>query len=203
MVAAIPLMLWMARKSPLTASDAAGSRSQSSSSWLQVRRCSLLSVRNSAAYFGSIMAASAQDALDRFEDPGRLEGLHHEILGPGLDRLDDQCLLAHRAAHENLRVGILLADLAHGLDPTHVGHDDVHRHEVGLELAVLLHGLQPRFRLADDLEAGLIENVADHRAHEDRVIADEHRVTHCPPPSGSGLLPAMGASSASMSSRMK
>src|SRR5689334_23337916 len=140
----MPLMLWIARKRALTGSGAAGSRSQSSSSWLQARRCSRLSARNSAAYFGSAMGASlAQDALDRFEDSGGLERFDDEILGAGLDRFDDQCLLPHRAAHEDLRVGILLADLPHGFDPAHVGHYDVHRDQVGLELAVLLDRLEP------------------------------------------------------------
>ena len=32
--------------------------------------------------------------------------------------------------------------------------------------------------LAHDLEAGLAEDVADHRPHEDGVVADQYRMTH-------------------------
>ena len=39
----------------------------------------------------------------------------------------------------------------------------------------------PGLGLADDLEAGLLEDVADHRPHEDRVVANEHRCSHRSP----------------------
>src|ERR1043165_1516075 len=149
----MPLMLWIARKSPWTGSDAAGFRSQSSNSWLQVRRCSRLSARNSAAYFGSAMGCSAEDALNRFEHSGGLERLDDEVLGAGLNGLAHQRLLAHRAANQDLGIGILLADLPQCLDPGHVGHGDIHGDQVGLELAVFLDCLQSRFRLPHDLEA--------------------------------------------------
>jgi len=47
-----------------------------------------------------------QDALYRLENTGRLEGLHDEILGPGLDRFDHQSLLSHGAAHQDLGFGV-------------------------------------------------------------------------------------------------
>src|SRR5262245_39273387 len=193
----------MARNSPFTGSEAPGVRSHSSNRALQERRCSRLSARNRAAYFGSAMGRSAEDALDRFEHSRGLERFDDEVLGACLNRLDHQGLLAHGAAHQNLGVGILLADLADRLDPAHIGHHDVHRYEIGLEVAILLHRLESRFRLADDLEAGLSQDVANHGTHEDGVVADEDCITHCPPPCGSGFPPATEASKASMSSRMK
>src|SRR6266702_1311247 len=141
MVAAIPLTVCTARNRPPTGARFAGLRSQSSSSWLQALRCSRLSARNSSAYCERSME-SAEDALDGLEDARRLERLHDEILRAGLDRLHHQGLLAHGAAHEDLRVGIVLHDLAH------------------------------RF------EAGLRQDVADHRPREDGVVADEDSVAH-------------------------
>src|SRR5256886_6441985 len=154
MVAAIPLTVCTARNRPPTGARFAGLRSQSSSSWLQALRCSRLSARNSSAYCERSME-SAEDPLHGFEDARRLEGLHHEILRPGLNRLDHERLLAHRAAHEDLGVGILLDDLAHGIDAAHVRHDDVHGDEIGLELAGFLDPPGPRFRFSHDLETRL------------------------------------------------
>src|SRR5213595_1068603 len=116
MVAAIPLTVCKARNSPPTGARFAGLRSHSSSSWLQALRCSRLSARNSSAYCERSME-SAEDALDGLEDARRLERLHDEILRAGLDRFHHQGLLAHGAAHEDLRVGIILHDLAHRVDP--------------------------------------------------------------------------------------
>src|SRR5437016_10041149 len=136
MVAAIPLTVCTARNRPPTGARFAGLRSQSSSSWLQTLRCSRLSARNSSAYCERSMA-SAEDPLHRFEDARRLERLHDEVLRPRLDRFDHERLLPHRAAHEDLRVGILLDDLAHGIDAAQVRHDDLPGHAFGPGLTVL------------------------------------------------------------------
>src|SRR6266498_2499557 len=140
MVAAIPLTVCTARNSPPTGARFAGLRSHSSSSWLQALRCSRLSARNSSAYCERSME-STEDALDGLEDPRRLERLHDEILRTGLDRLDHEGLLAHGAAHEDLRVGILLHDLAHRFFFEQKAAYDIHGDEVRLELPVLLHRL--------------------------------------------------------------
>src|SRR6185437_7586666 len=168
----MPLIVWTERKISPTAAAAPGpvaSRSSSSSAWLTAAMCSLLSLRKSCAYWSVSTAASegrrsAEHALHGFEHAAGLEGL------------DDERLLAHRAAHEDPRMRIHLADLAHRVDAAHVGHDDVHRHEIGTKLLVLLHGLRSRLRFTDDLESCLSQDVADHGAHEDRVVADENRL---------------------------
>ncbi len=101
----MPLIVWMARKSRSTGSTAAGSFSHSSRELLQALRCSRLSARNSAGVLGQVHGLR-QDALYRLENTGRLEGLHHEILGPGLNRFDHQSLLPHGAAHQDLGFGV-------------------------------------------------------------------------------------------------
>ena len=55
---------------------------------------------------GEIHRSSPEQSLHRFEHPRRLERLDDEILGAGLDRLDHQRLLAHRAAHQDLGLGV-------------------------------------------------------------------------------------------------
>src|SRR5437870_7667726 len=117
----MPFTVCTARNSPPTGAGLAGARSHSSSSWLQALRCSRLSARNSSAYCERSME-SAEDALHGLEDARRLERLDDEVLRAGLNGLDHEGLLAHGAAHEDLRVGIVLHDLAHRVDPPHVGH---------------------------------------------------------------------------------
>src|SRR4029077_6115352 len=149
MVAAMPLTVCTARNRPPTGAGLAGARSHSSRSWLQALRCSRLSARNSSAYCARYNA-SPERALHALEHARGLERLHDEVLGARLDRLDHERLLPHRAAHEDLRFGIVLHDLAHGVDAAHVGHHDVHGDEIGPELLVLLDRLGPGLRFAHD-----------------------------------------------------
>src|SRR5437867_10604028 len=120
----MPFTVCTARNSPATGAALAGLRSHSSSRWLHALKCSRLSARNSSAYCDRSME-SAEDALHGLEHARRLERLDDEVLRARLDRLHHERLLSHRAAHEDLRVGVLLHDLAHGIDAAHVGHDDV------------------------------------------------------------------------------
>src|SRR5256885_10303260 len=120
----MPFTVCTARNSPPTGAALAGARSQSSSSWLQALRCSRLSARNSSAYCERSME-SAEDPLHGLEDARRLERLHDEVLRPRLDRLDHERLLAHRAAPEDLPIGLLLNALTDRIDPAHSGHDGV------------------------------------------------------------------------------
>src|SRR4030095_8311975 len=121
---------------------------------------------------------SAEHALYCLEHPGGLERFHHEILGARLDRLDHQGLLSHRATHEDLGGGILRADLAYRLNAAHIRHHDVHGDEVRLEFAIAVHRLAPGLRLTHYFESRLGKDVRDHRAHEDGIIADQHRMAH-------------------------
>src|SRR6266536_1078295 len=106
----MPLMVWTARKIDATAADAPGpdaSRSSSSSALLIPATCSRLSVRKSSAYWRlsttTRVQRSAQHALHGLAQATRLERFHDEILRAGLDRLDDERLLPHRAAHQDPR----------------------------------------------------------------------------------------------------
>src|SRR5690606_27686886 len=121
---------------------------------------------------------STHYALHSFQYPAGLEGLHYEVPGSGLDGFNYQCLLSHGAAHEDARGRITLRDLAYRIYPAHVGHNDVHRHQVRLEAIVLLDCLHSGFRLSNYVEAVLGENVANHGAHEDGVITYEDGVLH-------------------------
>src|ERR1019366_8891095 len=116
--------------------------------------------------------------LHGFEHPCWLKRLDDEVLGTGLDRLDHQRLLAHRAAHQDLCVGIPGDDGLDGIDAAHVGHHDVHGDQVGLDGLVPLHRLQAALGLARDFIPGTAQNVRDHRAHEDRVVTNQDPVGH-------------------------
>src|SRR6476659_6953930 len=166
MVALMPFIVCTARKTALTGSDAVGARSSASSSSFIVERCSRLSDWKSAAYLARSISVprfardlpSAEDPLHGFQHAARLERLHDEVLRARLHRLHHERLLAHRAAHQDLRVGIEARDLAHRVDAAHVGHDDVHRDEIGTQRLVALDRLYARLGLSDDLVAGFLEN---------------------------------------------
>src|SRR5881628_3741111 len=97
----MPLIVWTARNSPPTGSGEPGFRSHSSSSSLQALKCSRLSARNSSAYCDRSIE-SAEDALHGLKHARGLERLHDEVLGTRLDGFDDERLLAHGAAHQDL-----------------------------------------------------------------------------------------------------
>jgi hypothetical protein len=73
---------------------------------------------------------------------------------------------------------MFLHNLANRVDAAHVRHDDVHRNQARLQLAVLRDCLGARLRMADYLESGLLEDVGEHRSHEERIIADQDRARH-------------------------
>src|SRR5260370_9456782 len=146
----MPFTVCTARNRPAPGAGVAGARPHASGRWLQALRGSRLSARNSWAYCARSMA-SAEHALHGLEAAGRLKRLDHEVLSAGLDRFDDQRLLAHRAAHEDLGLGVVLDDLPPGVDPPHVRHPDAHGPEIGLELLVALHGLPARPGLSHGL----------------------------------------------------
>jgi len=86
-------------------------------------------------------------------------------------------LLPHRTAHQDLGVGIVLDDLAHGIDAAMSGitMSIVTRSGLSCGISPPLGPVSAR----DDLESGLRQDVADHRPHEDGVVADENAVAHC------------------------
>jgi hypothetical protein len=86
-------------------------------------------------------------------------GLTTKSLAARLDRLDHQRLLTHRAAHQNLGLGMILADFPDCLDAPMSGITMSMVTRIGLQLAIFLHRLGARLRLADHLVPGLGENI--------------------------------------------
>ena len=84
--------------------------------------------------------------------------------------------------HQHSR-GVLPAesgDLPGGLQPVHLGHLDVHEHDVRIELLRELDRLGAVPRLADDLEVGLgLEDQAEARPHELLVVGQQHADCSC------------------------
>src|SRR3954454_15525094 len=102
---------------------------------------------------GVLALGLAQRLLDRREDTIGLEGLHDEVLGAELDRLQDLGLLAQGGAHDHLGAGIDGDDLLEGGEAVLLGHGDVQRHDVGAQLLEPLHRLRTVGCLANDLVA--------------------------------------------------
>src|SRR5665213_1753648 len=174
MAAAIPLMLWTARNAAATASSEDGVVSISLSASVNSPMCSRPSLRNRSTYFersSDISAILADDSLDRLEHAAGLERLDHEILCASLDGIHDERLLSHRAAHYDACTRIERDYLAHGIDPPHIRHHNVHRDEIGAQFLVLCNGFRACVSLADNGETSLLQDVGKHGAHEDGVIA--------------------------------
>ena len=103
--------------------------------------------------------ASGASARARAAPPrarGWLERLDHEVLRARLDRLDDQRLLPHRAAHQDsCASGSNLQISRTASMPPMSGITMSIVTRSGLELLVLLHRLHARLGFADDLESRL------------------------------------------------
>jgi hypothetical protein len=70
-------------------------------------------------------------------------------------------------------------DPARRLDPVHVGHADVHQHDVGALALGQRDGLGAVAGLADDLHVLLgVEDHAEAAAHERLVVGDHHARAH-------------------------
>ena len=65
-------------------------------------------------------------------------------------------------------------DLADRLDPGHAGHVQVHHDHVGRELAHEPDGVGALSRLARDLNAALLEQVAQAGPEEIVVVDEQH-----------------------------
>src|ERR1700690_1540982 len=68
--------------------------------------------------------------LDHFVQDFRLYRLLHEMTGSALQRRHNFLLISDRGHHDNARFGMLLHNLLGSLDPLHLGHRDVHQHDV-------------------------------------------------------------------------
>jgi len=74
----------------------------------------------------------------------------------------------------------LTGSAAGGFYAVHAWHADVHQDNIWLQFGISVEGGLPVRGFAHDFKAGLGQDVADHRPHEDGVVADEDSVTHTP-----------------------
>src|SRR4051795_2297502 len=124
-----------------------------------------------------------QGFRDRFLDALGLEGLHDEVAGAELDRLEHLGLLAQRGAHDHAGARVELDDLLEGGEAVLLGHRDVEGRELGLELLEAGDRLIAVAGLPDHLVAALGQRVADHLPHERGIVDYQdsgHRATSIP-----------------------
>src|SRR5680860_294443 len=82
-----------------------------------------------------------QSFVHRAEHAIGLEGLHDEVLGPDLDRLEHLGLLSEGGAHDHAGTRIEGHDLLQRGQAVLLGHGDVQRGDLGAQLLVLRDGL--------------------------------------------------------------
>ena len=90
-----------------------------------------------------------------------LERLDDEVDGAVANRVHQRLLLVEGRHHDDLGLGIQLADLPQGLEPPHDRHHQVHRDQVGLEPLVERDSLFAVDRLAGDFPARLRRHAPD------------------------------------------
>src|SRR5277367_757022 len=85
-------------------------------------------------------AILAHDVLDHFVQDFRLHRFLHEMTCAALQCRHDVLLISDGGNHDNARVGMLLHNLLGSFDPLHLGHGDVHQHDVRLEALIFGYG---------------------------------------------------------------
>ncbi len=110
--------------------------------------------------------------------------LGDEVEGPELQRAEGRLAagLGQRRDHDD-GGGARPHELLEEGEPVHLGHLDVEGDDVGGEPLDVTKGRHWIGRRADDLDLGVArENVAEHAAHERRIIDDESSIGHRHPP---------------------
>ena len=105
---------------------------------------------------------------------GGLRGIIRRAESQGLQRRGGS-VLRQCAEHDDRQLRIELPNLGEGLQPVHAGHFDVERDDVGLELRNLDQRGFPALGRTHQFRACVAaENLSQHRAHNQRVIDDQH-----------------------------
>ena len=111
------------------------------------------------------------------EQVGRLRVLEQEPAGAGSQRLEHVLVEVERREHQHpgARAGGVVGDASGGLDPVHVGHADVHQHDVGVVAGGQVDGLAAGGGLTHDLDAGIVlEEHGEAAPYECLIVGDEH-----------------------------
>src|SRR5437899_8122850 len=108
--------------------------------------------------------------LDDFVQHFGFDRLLHEMTRAPLERGHDVLLVAHRGHHDDARLGMLAHNLLGGLNPLHLGHGNVHEHDVGTGTLVLGYGCHAVARFASQLSAECVDHAGQVFASEDGII---------------------------------
>ena len=120
--------------------------------------------------------------------------LHQVAAGAGEDRVEHVRVLVRDRQDDDARQRRDRADLARRLDAAHPRHVEIHDDDVRRQLADLRDGLRAVPGLADDLDALLLEEIAEPGPEEIVIVDEQHpqgpffdalgcleRLAHLPP----------------------
>src|ERR1700678_2497302 len=111
--------------------------------------------------------------LDHFVQDLRLDRLLHEMTRAPLERGHDVLLISHGGHHDNACFGVLLDNLLGSFNALHLGHGDVHEHDVGLEALIFGYGGHAVSGFACYLTAECFDHPGQILAREDGVVDHE------------------------------
>ena len=104
--------------------------------------------------------------------------LEQVALGAGTQRLHDPGLIAERRQHEHPHARVVGDDALGCLDAVHLGHRQIHQHDVRLQLGHEVERLQPVGGHADQLDVvGGGQQLLEAIAHDD-VVVDHRKPDH-------------------------
>src|SRR5271169_5559502 len=115
-------------------------------------------------------AILAHHVLDHFVQDLRLYRLLHEVTRSTLKGCHDVLLVSDRGHHDDARFGMLLHNLLGSFDSLHLGHGDVHQHDVRCEALVFGYGGHAISGFACDLAPECFDHPGQILAREDGIV---------------------------------
>ena len=111
--------------------------------------------------------------------------LEQETAGACTQRAVDVLVEIERGEDQHARRDARVRDRARGFQPVHLGHADVHEHDVGAFARHDLHCLDPVGCFADHVDVGCRTEKDDEPAPDERLVVGDGDADHSTLPYGS------------------
>ena len=139
-----------------------------------------------ASYFWTVPEQGAESARlrvadnrsNRLEDAIGLKGLDNKILCAGGNRVNDHRFLTHCRAHHNIRRRVCGADCLQRFQAIHIGHGNIHNHQVRLDFIVLVNRIRAVNCFVQVGITVFAQGILDDLSHKRRIVNTQN-FSHC------------------------